>query len=325
MKNDDKVIVLGEDILDPYGGAFKVTKGLSTSFPNRVLTTPISEAAITGFSTGLAMRGFKPIVEIMFGDFITLIADQIINGVSKFQWMYSGDFSIPTVIRTPMGGRRGYGPTHSQTLEPLFFGVPNINIVAPSNYHNPGEILIDIVTDSSIPTLFIENKLLYPTQINLPNKGGKIDEFFVSEITKSHKNFPSMSLKLDNNEDPDITLLVYGGMAPLAIDSALSLFMEEEILVEIIIPSIIKPIPIEDILPSSLKSGRIIIAEESIKTSGWGSELSSQLYENIFSNLKKPIMRIGAEDSPIPSSKFQENKVLPQSKDIELGIKELMR
>ena len=109
MKDDDSVFVLGEDILDPYGGAFKVTKGLSTVFPDRVLTTPISEAAITGFSTGLAIRGYKPILEIMFGDFITLCTDQIINGASKFKWMYGDKFSVPLVIRTPMGGRRGYG------------------------------------------------------------------------------------------------------------------------------------------------------------------------------------------------------------------------
>ena len=229
------------------------------------------------------------------------------------------------VIRTPMGGRRGYGPTHSQTLESLFLGVPGINIVAPSNYHDPGKILINIVLDSPIPTLFIENKLLYPAKINLPQKDGKIDEFFVTEISKSDKNFPSISLKLDDNEDPDVTLIVYGGMAPIAIDAALSLFMEEEILVEIIIPSIIKPIPIEDILPPCLKSGRIIIAEESITISGWGSELASQLYENIFSILKTPIMRIGAEDCPIPSSKSQEYKVLPQSKDIITAIKELLQ
>ena len=119
MKNDDSVLLLGEDILDPYGGAFKVTKGLSTAFPDRVLTTPISEAAITGFATGLGINGYKPILEIMFGDFITLCTDQIINGASKFKWMYGDKFTVPLVIRTPMGARRGYGPTHSQTLESL--------------------------------------------------------------------------------------------------------------------------------------------------------------------------------------------------------------
>ena len=118
MKDDEKVLVLGEDIIDPYGGAFKVTKGLSTAFPSRVINTPISEASITGFATGLAIKGYKPILEIMFGDFITLCTDQIVNGASKFRWMYGEQFSVPLIIRTPMGGRRGYGSTHSQTFLP---------------------------------------------------------------------------------------------------------------------------------------------------------------------------------------------------------------
>jgi len=126
MSTDDKVVLLGEDILDPYGGAFKVTQGLSTAFPDRVIPTPISEAGIVGIAAGMALRGLRPIVEIMFGDFLTLIADQVINHIVKFKWMYNDQVSVPVVIRTPMGGRRGYGPTHSQTLEKLFLGVPGL-------------------------------------------------------------------------------------------------------------------------------------------------------------------------------------------------------
>ena len=116
MSEDERICVIGEDILDPYGGAFKVTKGLSTAFPGRVIGTPVSEAGITGLSIGMAIRGLRPILEIMFGDFITLCADQIINSAAKFSWMYNGQVSVPLVIRTPMGGRKGYGPTHSQTI-----------------------------------------------------------------------------------------------------------------------------------------------------------------------------------------------------------------
>jgi pyruvate/2-oxoglutarate/acetoin dehydrogenase E1 component len=324
MHNDNKVIVLGEDILDPYGGAFKVTKGLSTLFPDRVITTPISEAAITGFSTGLAIRGFKPILEIMFGDFITLIADQIINGASKFQWMYSGDISIPMVIRTPMGGRRGYGPTHSQTLESLFFSIPGINIVAPSNFHKPGELLKKAVLISECPTIFIENKLLYPTQLKTSNKNRKIDDYYYTEIQNTDKNFPSISLILENDMKPDITLIVYGGMAPIASEAVLKVFMEDETVVEIIIASLVKPFPLADVLPSVRKSGRAIIVEESIVTAGWGAELSSQITENIFNDLKRPIARVGAKESPIPSSKTQEMDVLPQVSDIVKNIKKLL-
>ncbi|HUV26149.1 MAG TPA: alpha-ketoacid dehydrogenase subunit beta, partial [Anaerolineales bacterium] len=131
LKKDERVIILGEDILDPYGGAFKVTRGISTAFPERTLTTPVSEAGILGIATGLALRGYRPVVEIMFGDFVTLIADQVINHATKFRYMYNDQVNVPIVIRTPMGGRRGYGPTHSQTLEKLFLGTPGLRIFAP--------------------------------------------------------------------------------------------------------------------------------------------------------------------------------------------------
>ena len=140
MRDSEDVYLLGEDIVDPYGGAFKVTKGLSTLYPKKVISTPISEAAMAGVGTGLAMKGLRPIVEIMFGDFIALCADQIVNGATKFSWMYGDKFDVPLTIRTPMGGGRGYGATHSQTLETLFMGVPGINIIGPSIYHDAGQL-----------------------------------------------------------------------------------------------------------------------------------------------------------------------------------------
>ncbi len=131
LEQDPRAVVLGEDILDPYGGAFKVTQGLSTRFPDRVFTTPISEAAIVGVSVGLALRGRHPIAEIMFGDFVTLAADQLINHAAKYAAMYNGRVRVPLVVRTPMGGGRGYGPTHSQSLERLFLGIPHLTVLAP--------------------------------------------------------------------------------------------------------------------------------------------------------------------------------------------------
>ena len=121
--NHESVYLIGEDILDPYGGAFKVSSGLSSKYPERVISTPISEAGIVGAATGMAMRGLKPIVELVFGDFIALAADQIINHASKYNGIYNGQVTVPLVIRTPVGGRRGYGPTHSQSLEAFFMSV----------------------------------------------------------------------------------------------------------------------------------------------------------------------------------------------------------
>jgi len=147
------------------GGSFKVTRGLSTRYPLQVLTSPISEGALAGVAAGMALRGLRPVVEVMFGDFLTLMADQIINHISKVSWMYGETLPLPLVIRTPMGGRRGYGPTHSQTLEKHFLGTPGINVVAPvcllDGSADPQELLKHIILDSATPTLFIENKLQY--------------------------------------------------------------------------------------------------------------------------------------------------------------------
>jgi pyruvate/2-oxoglutarate/acetoin dehydrogenase E1 component len=165
FEDDLLAVLLGEDVLDPYGGAFKVTQGLSSRFKNRVLTTPISEAGITGIAGGMALRGMHPVVEIMFGDFTTLIADQIINHVAKFNQVYSTQ--VPLTIRTPMGGHRGYGPSHSQTLEKHFLGVPGLTVIAPFHLRGesplgaPGQLLYDVITAYETPVLFIENKRQY--------------------------------------------------------------------------------------------------------------------------------------------------------------------
>ena len=124
LREDARVHVFGESIEDPYGGAFKVTKGLSKTFPGRVFDTPISEAGLIGLAGGMALRGLRPVVEIMFGDFLTLGMDQLLNSLTKFTAMYGEAVDVPVVVRTPMGGRRGYGPTHSQSIEKLFFGIP---------------------------------------------------------------------------------------------------------------------------------------------------------------------------------------------------------
>lgn len=324
LMRDDRVFVIGEDIIDPYGGAFKVTKGLSSVFPDRVITTPISEAGITGFAIGMALRGLRPIIEIMFGDFITLCADQIINSATKFSWIYNQQMDVPIVIRTPMGGRRGYGPTHSQTLEAIFLNVPGLTIIAPSHFHEPGNLLSKAVLSENKPVLFIENKSLYPQQLLLPDEAGKIGDFFVKNIFKTSQSYPSISFSMTKEESPQVTLIAYGGMAPFAIEAAFNLFMRDEVIVEVLVPSLIKPFPLQDVLLSVLKSKRVVIAEESPRTSGWGAELASQIYENAFQALNLPIVRIGAKDCPIPSSKDLEKETLPQTEDIKKSIYKLL-
>ncbi|WP_186321153.1 alpha-ketoacid dehydrogenase subunit alpha/beta [Lysinibacillus fusiformis] len=315
FEQDTKVVLIGEDVLDPYGGAFKVAKGLSTKYPDRVFTTPISEAAIVAISVGLAMRGYKPIVEIMFGDFLTLAADQIVNHASKYRWMYNNKVKVPIVIRTPMGGKRGYGPTHSQSIEKMFLGIPDLTVVAPSNLHNPGDLLVKSVINNDRPVLFIENKSLY-TEYLYEYQQDKMDLF---RIKISDNLYPTVHLSLSDFEVPEATIITYGGNLPIVIEAAKRLLIEDEILVDIIVPSLISPVPINEIIQFMGKSQKVITVEEGTKKFGWGAEIITQLLEQ-----KKVVqsLRIAAPECPIPSSKPLELELLPNVEGIIKMIKE---
>ena len=188
LAEDERVYFLGEDILSPYGGAFKVYRGLSEQYPERVISTPVSEAGIIGLAGGMALRGLRPVVEIMFGDFLTLAADQLINHSAKFRWMYNNQVRVPLVVRTPMGGRRGYGPTHSQTLEKLFLGIPGLRVLAPCTLGDPGDLLLRAILEDDDPVLFVENKLIYSCDLLEP----ELDSDYVVS-----KSFP-----VDADPDP---------------------------------------------------------------------------------------------------------------------------
>ena len=164
-------------MLDPYGGTFKVTKGLSSRFPERVLTTPLSEAGFTALAAGMAIRGLRPVVEIMFGDFLMLAADQIVNHIGKYRWMYNDQVRVPLVVRTPMGGRRGYGPTHSQTLEKHFIGAPGWHVVAPSPFHEPGTLLYRAVLEDDDPVLFVKTRPCILAPCGRPRSAGGLRRF----------------------------------------------------------------------------------------------------------------------------------------------------
>ena len=324
MAENPRVFLIGEDVLDPYGGAFKVARDLSTAFPDRVLTTPISEAAIVGVGIGLALSGFRPIVEIMFGDFLTLATDQIVNHAAKFRWMYNEQVRVPIVIRTPMGGRRGYGPTHSQTLEQLFFSVPGLRIVAPSHLHDAGELLRTTVLTAEDPTLFVENKLLYGERLLLPDDHGRIGDFVVEWIAVSNPHWPTIRLSVAPAEPADAVLICYGGMAPLAMEAAHAAFMKNELKVTVLVASQVKPLPFADVAPCVRECGRVVFAEEGHCASGWGSGFANQLYAAMFRDLRAPIQCVGAQDLPIPSSRPMEDKVLPQVADIENALNRVM-
>jgi pyruvate/2-oxoglutarate/acetoin dehydrogenase E1 component len=319
LSGSDNIVIIGEDLLDPYGGAFKVTQGLSEKYPEKVFSTPISEAGILGIANGMALRGYKPIVEIMFGDFVTLIADQVINHLSKYKWMYNNKVNPTVLIRTPMGGRRGYGATHSQTLEKIYMGVPNIKVVAPSLFHEPGNIL-QYALDSGGATLFIENKSLYPQKLKSANQDiiGNYKVRFENE-----NEYPNIYLSNNDFEEVDLLIFAYGGMVSIVEEAADKMLFEEEITAELIIPSYINSFSHMHLERSLKRCSNILIVEESSTPFGWGAELIAHLTENYSYAPFGNIYRIGARNLPIPSSRILENEVLPSTNFIINRIREI--
>lgn len=315
LGRDERVVILGEDVLDPYGGAFKVTRGLSSAFPGRVLATPISEAGIVGIAAGMAMRGLRPVVEIMFGDFVTLIADQLINHAAKFRWMYSGGKSpqeqvrVPMVIRTPMGGRRGYGPTHSQSLEKLFLGVPGLRVLAPCNLGDPGNLLVHAILAVDDPVLFIENKLLYLLPVQ--TQAGQT-EF---DILAAQTPVPSFTLTIRGAPLPCMTLAAYGHMADLARQAALRLAFEWEIFVELVVLTQLAPFEIDPVLDSVRRTRRLLVVEEGTLSLGWGAEIVARAAETLGPHLQAA-RRLAARDLPVPASGPLEAAMLPGVEEI---------
>jgi pyruvate/2-oxoglutarate/acetoin dehydrogenase E1 component len=311
METDERVYLLGEDLLDPYGGAFKVARGLSTRFPERVLTTPISEAAIVGIANGLALRGLRPVAEIMFGDFVTLIADQLINHAAKFRWMYNDQVRVPLVVRAPMGGRRGYGPTHSQSLEKLFLGIPGLRVLAPNSLGDPAELLESAIRQDEGPILFVEHKILYTRPILA---AGELADW---EVSKMGEPYPTFVLRVPQAE-ARLTIATYGYNFELARAAAHELIYEHEIFAEIVLFSQLSPFELAPLFDSLRRTNRLLTVEEGTLTLGWGAEVAAQAVENT-PGVK--VCRAAALDLPVANSKTLEAAILPsQEKIIQIAL-----
>lgn len=322
MRDDARVVVLGEDILDPYGGAFKVTRGLSTAFPERVLTTPIAEAGFVGVAAGMALRGLRPVVEIMFGDFLMLAADQVLNHIAKYRWMYNEQVRVPLVIRAPMGGGRGYGPTHSQSVEKHFIGVPGLRVVAPSPLHDPGALLRRAVLDEDDPVLFVENKLMYARKLLTATHGGRVGH---TEARVHGAAWPTVSLSFDGFDEADVTLVTYGGMAEVALQAAEQLLIDEEIVTEVVVASSLNPLDLEPIAQSLSRSGRLVVVEEGAKTAGWGAEVMRRVATEHFALLRTAPVHVAALDVPIANTRTLEALILPGIDNIVSGLRNVAR
>ena len=307
MEADPSVFILGEDIAG-YGGAFKVTQGLVEQFgPARVRNTPISENSIVGVGVGAAITGLRPIVDIMFQDFITLAMDQLVNHAAKFHYMYGNQCTVPLVIRTPAGGGRNYGPTHSQSLEAWFMHAPGLKVVAPSNAHDAKGLLISAIRDPN-PVVFIESKLLYGVRGPVPEESYTV---------------PLGEAKVVR-EGEHLTLISYSRMTVECLKAA-EILSQSGIECEVVDLRTLAPLDIDTVAASVEKTGRAIVVAEDCRTAGVSAEVATRIMEECFDFLQAPIRRVAGADTPIPCADVLERAALPDASKIVAAASELLR
>jgi len=317
MASNSDVVLIGEDLLDPYGGAFKVAKGLSTRFPRQVLSTPIAEAAIVGASNGMALAGLRPIVEIMFGDFITLAADQLINFSAKFHFMYGQVVPCPLTIRVVSGGGRGYGPTHSQSLERLFCGVPGLRVVALSQRHDPHALLRRVVLESDCPTIFVENKLLYSLR---PTATAPLD-LRSTALDETCVDFPPLCYQPLDESTADVTVVTYGGMTSVAEVAMHDMVAEDELRFDYFVLTQLWPLRLDPIVASARRTGRLVVVEENVADFGVAAAVLSAVSQEVRSLACRAV---GCLPVPLPAVRHLEDLVLPSAEAVKRAIRDVL-
>ncbi|HEY2242470.1 MAG TPA: transketolase C-terminal domain-containing protein [Streptosporangiaceae bacterium] len=318
LDKDQRVYVLGEDIGDPYGGAFKVTRGLSTRFPGRVLSTPISESAIAGVAGGLALAGDRPVIEVMFGDFAGLCFDQLYNFAAKSVSMYGHRVPMPMIVRCPVGGNRGYGPTHSQNPQKHFIGIPNLSLWELSPLHD-NAVVLDRIMDRGEPAILFEDKTLYSRRMH---RDGVISGPLRFDFPGGDGNWARVYV---GRPDPaDYVIIAPGGLAERAWQAAADLLVEHELTGQVLVPSRLYPVDLEPLLPAVRDAGLICIAEEGVTGGTWGAEVANQLYGRLWADLKRPIRLVSSADSVIPTAPHLEREVLVQSETIYRAVCEAL-
>ncbi len=299
MLRDSRVIVYGEDVAD-YGGAFKVTKDLMNIFGrNRVFNTSISEAAIIGTGVGAAMTGLRPVVELMYFDFAYMASDQICNQAAKWHYMSGGKAKVPMVIRASIGGGKGYGGQHSQSLESMFTHTPGLIIVAPSTPHDAKGMIKQAIRDDN-PVMYVENQMLYGVKGVVPQEDYTIP-FGKARVAR---------------EGSDITILSWSSMVYLCLKAAETIFKEKGVKCEVIDLRSLIPLDMDGIAASIKKTKRLIVVAQPVNTGSFTAEIASRVNKELFDYLDAPIERIGAKDSISPQSPVLESVYLPSEADI---------
>lgn len=305
MAADPSVMVFGEDIA-AAGGPFKATRGLLDAHgPERVRDTPISEASMVGAAVGAALTGMKPVVEIMFMDFVALAMDAVVNQAAKARFMFGGQCSVPMVLRTPHGGGLNAGPQHSQCLEAWFAHIPGLRVVCPATVADAYSLLRASI-ESPDPVVFVENKALYALQ-------GDIDVNAPREIGKARIDRPGRHA----------TIVTYGATL-YAARTAADRLAQDGVEAEIIDLRSIQPWDEETVFASVAKTHRVVIAHEAVQAFGVGAEVAARIASDAFDELDAPILRVGAPFMPIPFAKSLEAAYLPDADRIVAAVKDTL-
>jgi len=307
MQRDARVIFYGEDVAE-YGGAFKLSKGLLETFGrDRVFNTPISEAAICGTAVGAAMVGLRPVAELMYMDFLLMAGDQVSNQAAKWHYMSGAQVEVPLVIRASIGGGKGYGGQHSQTLESSVANIPGMYIVYPSTPYDAKGMMKSAIRDNN-PVLFLESQLLYGAKGPVPEEGYLVP-LGVAEVKRAGS---------------DITLVGWGPAIPDALKAAVRLKAELGVSAEVVDIRCLIPFDKETIIASVQKTGRCVVVSQTVTIGSFMGEIVATIQENAFDYLDAPIMRVGAKDGIAPQSHVLEAVFLPNANDIFQAAKAIL-
>jgi pyruvate dehydrogenase E1 component beta subunit len=305
LRRDPTVFVIGEDVAEA-GTPFKVLAGLVDEFgTERIVDSPISEAGITGLGVGAAMTGLRPVVDIMFGDFLTLVMDQLANQAAKMHYMSGGKLKVPLTLRTTMGATRRSAAQHSQSLHAWVAHVPGLKVVLPSTPSDAKGLLKSAIRDDN-PVVFIEDKMDYSVKGEVP--GGEYTiPFGVADIKRVGE---------------DVTIVATSSMVRVALAAADQL-EAEGISAEVIDPRTLAPLDEDTLVRSAEKTGRAIVVDEGHRSYGAGAELAAVIAERAFYSLDAPVTRLGALDVPIPFSPTLEDETVPTPETVAAAARQL--
>lgn len=306
LRQDERVFLIGEDI-GAYGGAYGVTKGLLEEFgEGRVKDSPIAESVLVGAGIGAAMAGLRPVVELMTINFSLLASDQIVNVAAKLLYMSAGQITVPLVIRTVSGGGSQLAATHSQSLEGWYAQVPGLKVAVPSNPYDARGMLAAALHEES-PVIFVEHSLLYSTKGEVPDEPYTVP-LGVADVKR---------------EGTDVTIISYSRMVLVALTAAEEL-AKDGIQAEVVDLRSLRPLDMDTVLESVMKTNRAVVVEEGWKTGGFGAEIVSSIMTDAFDYLDAPVQRVAGEEIPMPYNRAMEQAAIPSPEKVIQAVRSII-